>query len=120
MFQYHFSNVNFFGNVPIVNDKRINVVTTIDFVNNSLYMGKDVIYGPGTSTYVSSGPYRNSTLYICQGYSKTYGCKIYADNILIRDYIPVVRKSDGKTGLYDKVNGVFYTDAAGGNFIYNT
>ena len=52
--------------------------------------------------------------------ARLYSCQIWDDGTLIRNYIPAVRKSDGKAGLYDKVNGVFYTDAAGGNFIYNT
>jgi hypothetical protein len=54
------------------------------------------------------------------GLGRIYSCQIWNDGTLIRNYIPVVRKSDGKAGLYDKVNNVFYTDAAGGNFIYNT
>lgn len=36
------------------------------------------------------------------------------DNNLIRDYKPVVRISDNKPGLYDKVSGQFYTNQGSG------
>lgn len=45
-----------------------------------------------------------------------YSCKIYDNNNLVRDFIPVTQDSTGKNGFYDKVNGVFYSDIAGGNF----
>ena len=32
---------------------------------------------------------------------KIYGCKIYEDGVLIRDYVPCYRESDGVNGLYD-------------------
>lgn len=46
-----------------------------------------------------------------------YYCKIYDSNTLVRDFIPVQRKSDNVLGMYDKVNDVFYTNAGTGNFI---
>lgn len=42
--------------------------------------------------------------------------KIYDNDILTRDYIPVERMSDGVLGLYDKVNSVFYTNLGSGEF----
>ena len=47
---------------------------------------------------------------------KLYSCKIYDNDILIRNFIPAKRISDGKCGLWDKVNFKFYTDESGGNF----
>lgn len=38
---------------------------------------------------------------------------------MVRNFIPTLRNSDKKTGLYDIVNNKFYTDAAGGNFTCN-
>ena len=52
--------------------------------------------------------------------ARIYACKIWDNGTLVRDYVPALRKSDNMAGLYDLVNKVFYTDAAGGNFIYNT
>jgi len=37
-----------------------------------------------------------------------YHCKIYDGNTLIREFVPVIRQSDGEIGLYDLVNDVFY------------
>ena len=48
--------------------------------------------------------------------SKYYYCKIWDNETLVRYFIPCKRISDNKAGMYDLVNGVFYTDAAGGNF----
>jgi hypothetical protein len=51
-------------------------------------------------------------------YQKHYGTKITLNSILVRNYIPCYRKSDNKPGLYDLVNGVFYTNAGTGEFKY--
>lgn len=47
---------------------------------------------------------------------KLYSCKIYDNGTLVRDFIPAKRISDGKCGLWDKVNFKFYTDESGSNF----
>ena len=44
--------------------------------------------------------------------SKLYGLIIYEGNTIMRDFIPVRRKTDSKPGLFDKANGIFYTNAA--------
>ena len=51
---------------------------------------------------------------------KLYSCKIYDNGTLVRDFIPARRISDGKAGLWDKVNLKFYTDENGGNFTAGT
>ena len=51
--------------------------------------------------------------------ARIYSCKVWDNGTLVRDFIPVLRLSDSMAGLYDKVNSIFYPDAAGGNFIYN-
>lgn len=38
---------------------------------------------------------------------KLYSCKIYNNNLLVRDFIPAKRKSDSAIGLYDIVNNTF-------------
>lgn len=49
---------------------------------------------------------------------KLYGCKIWDGSTLVRDYKPVMRNSDGKVGLLDEVNNVFFTDVNNRNFQY--
>lgn len=36
---------------------------------------------------------------------RIYYCKLWEDGALVRDWVPVQRKFDGKIGLYDKVTG---------------
>lgn len=48
--------------------------------------------------------------------AKLYSCKIYDNGTLVRDFIPA-KNTAGVAGLWDDVNSVFYTDAAGGSFI---
>ena len=47
------------------------------------------------------------------GICRLYSMKMYDDSVLIRDFVPVVRKSDNKAGLYDVVNSVFYPEITG-------
>lgn len=47
---------------------------------------------------------------------RLYSCKIYDNNVLVRDFVPCYRKADNEIGLYDLVNGVFYTNAGTGTF----
>lgn len=54
---------------------------------------------------------------IAQGKGKIYSLKFYEDNTIIRDFVPCYRKSDNEVGLYDLVNGVFYTNQGSGSFI---
>ena len=44
-----------------------------------------------------------------------YSCKIYDNGTLVRDFVPA-RNSSGTLGLYDTVNGTFYTNAGSGTF----
>ena len=45
-------------------------------------------------------------------------CQIYDNEVLVRDFIPVLRNSDNKPGLLDRVSNQFYTNAGTGEFIY--
>lgn len=49
--------------------------------------------------------------------AKLYSFKIWSNDTLIRDFIPVERKSDSAAGLYDLVNDQFYTNQGTGSFI---
>lgn len=46
---------------------------------------------------------------------RLYGLKLYQEGLLVRDYIPC-QNSEGVCGLYDKVNGGFYTSPNGNSF----
>ena len=49
-----------------------------------------------------------------------YSCKIYDNDILVRNFIPCYRKSDGEIGLYDIVNDIFYENKGTGSFLKGT
>lgn len=46
---------------------------------------------------------------------KMYRCKMYKGGTLIRDFAPC-KNPDGVAGLYDTVNGIFYTNQGSGTF----
>lgn len=48
---------------------------------------------------------------------KLYKFKIYNNNNLVRDFMPCMRKSDNKVGLYDLVNNIFYENSGSGQFV---
>lgn len=47
---------------------------------------------------------------------RIYSCKIYDNDILVRDLIPA-RLETGEVGLYDKANNYFFKNAGEGNFL---
>jgi hypothetical protein len=53
--------------------------------------------------------------YILKG--KIYFAKIYKNNILVFNGIPVQHNSDNAVGMYDTISGQFFTNAGTGNFI---
>lgn len=50
------------------------------------------------------------------GKMKVYSFKMYDNNILVRDFVPVVRSRDDVAGLYDMVGHKFYANAGSGSF----
>lgn len=67
--------------------------------------------------YLLAGKYSNAQPISNFDYFYTgrmYYCKIYDNDILVRDFIPAIRDSDGKAGLYDLVTNQFYTNAGTG------
>ena len=44
-------------------------------------------------------------------------CKIYDNDVLVRNLAPVIRNTDGKPGLWDSVTQTFFTNAGTGEFI---
>ena len=47
---------------------------------------------------------------------RVYDSKMYEDNKLMRHYIPVYKKSDNTIGLYETIEGKFYTNKGTGTF----
>lgn len=47
---------------------------------------------------------------------RIYSCKIYDDGGIVRDFIPCIRQDDEVVGMYDVVNGAFYSNRGTGSF----
>jgi len=94
-------------------DKNKNV-TTIDGAHSvthtdGTFTGTNNLYLFGNST--------KGSLTEC-GSVEIYSGKIYDDGTLVRNYVPALRASDSKPGMYDEANDVFYTNAGTGEFEY--
>jgi len=101
------------------------------FLNNNLRhlvdLNKTLLYYDNSLIHTFSSQVFNvsKTLYLFMtsdfgstnnSLAKIFKCQIYNNNILVRDFVPCYRKSDNEIGLYDLVNGVFYTNAGTGTF----
>jgi hypothetical protein len=91
---------------------------------NKLYLNEVLKATLESSTYTTPVPlalfwqaYSSSTS-MAKAQMRLYYCKIYEGTSLLRYFIPCVRNSDNKPGLYDAVNGGFYENAGSGEFSY--
>ena len=96
-----------FKNNPILNINGMDYTNNANFINNniSLYVfaNHSRVYNVDTANNLIS--------------MKLYSCQIYDNYVLVRNFVPCYRKADNVAGLYDLVNGVFYTNAGSGTFI---
>jgi hypothetical protein len=58
----------------------------------------------------------SSVRYYDSSYYKLFGCKIWENGVLIRNFIPCYKKSNNQAGLYDLVNKKFYTSGTSYSF----
>ena len=89
------------GNQVIYDDKMVSTFTRKNI--DSTYPLK--IFCPHTQ---SPGGFQ---------YQRVYGLKLWDGDILVHNFIPVRRRSDGKIGMLDKIDGQFYTSPNGVEFI---
>lgn len=86
------------------------------------YVNDNVVWTAATRTfttpqnlivfgYYSTATYRNLSAI------RLYHLKLWENNIMVRDFIPCYRNSDGEIGLYDSINDIFYTNQGTGSFI---
>ena len=62
--------------------------------------------------HVNTAPY-----YDGNGNITNYSIKIYESNILVHNFIPCIHNNDNTPGMYDLVDGIFYTNQGTGTFI---
>ena len=105
---------------------------TIDFnidYEGSFQPQNEVLILNGTSYSLAGHSFTKSTnynlyLFATSGYSGNlyqskgviYYCKIYKNNELVRNYIPC-KNDNNEIGMYDLINGTFYSNQGTGSFI---
>ena len=90
---------------------------------------QEIVFDGTTNTYNKTDDFkgtlnfyvfcRNNDGSAYSGYAygmRYYYLKMWLDDVLVRDYIPCYRKSDGEIGLYDLVSNGFFTNAGPGTF----
>lgn len=110
-------------NVTIEANKKYKVKTYCVSGSQSTYVN-DVLKGSTTFTinYGNTLPYYLFALCDTNGSAvykssiKLYSCKMTKNGVMIHNYVPCYRNNDNVIGLYDLVNGVFYTNAGTGTF----
>lgn len=103
-------------------DKYRHIITT------EFEVGKQVLEVDGTAVIQKNENYDvitnlNFYLFACNydgnvryaTFSTIYSCKIFANNVIVRYFIPVVKNGVGY--MYDKVSGQLFGNAGTGNFI---
>lgn len=107
------------GNRVVINISLLNKTINVDY--------SDIHYSHSFNDFNPSSSIYPVVLGACwtswndklseYGKGKIYSFKYYEKGILLRDMIPVIRKSDNKPGMYDKVSQTFYTNQGTGEFI---
>lgn len=116
-----------YGSVYKNTSTLLDTNTTYNFIldKNKFYINGELTETLNEETFENTA---NSTLFAqntngsISNYSeiKLHYCKIYDNDVLVRNFIPCYRNSDNEIGLYDLVNNVFYTNQGTGTFSYGT
>ena len=108
----YYNNINYLG---VFVNKRVTIRKSglVIYVNNvaSLRLSENKFTTP--STLLMFGILQNGVVNSSPAGSKIYFLKMKENGMLVRDFIPVKRKSDGVIGMYDLVGRKFYTSPNG-------
>lgn len=121
------NHFNYSANISVNANQKYNVKLKYERTNQSAAYLDGVAYGTGATNYQTSYYYANSNtirLFGLYAYNsmdnyltgKIYRCSIKQGDVLVRDFVPCYRISDGVIGLYDLVNNTFYTNQGTGSF----
>lgn len=88
-------------------DKNRNVCT----INGTAINSNTQTFTGTTNIYLFARSYSS----LSYSSLKMYGCKIYSNDVLVRDFIPCKNASD-VVGMWDDVNSTFYGNAGSGTF----
>ena len=94
-------------------DKNKNLVYLDDVLVHTFPAGQTFTVGGELEIFAT---YNGGTKGYLPSNLKMYYFKLYDNDVLIRDLVPCYRKNDNVVGMYDLVNGVFYTNQGTGQF----
>ncbi len=98
---------------------------TYELTANKRYLTYDgtTVEGTHTGGIVTTNPihlFDNGVQQMTQNFKgRVYYIKIYEDGILVHNFLPVKRNADDVVGIYDTVQGRFFTNDGTGNFTYS-
>lgn len=90
---------------------------TINFSQSGLFIDDALIGSISTKTFTGSTVLRILVSGTYGPSLRLYTSQIYDLATPVRNFIPCYRKADGKIGLFDLINGVFYTNQGTGTFL---
>ena len=88
-------------------DKNRNVCT----INGTAINSNAQTFTGSTNIYLFARSYSS----LSYANLKMYGCKIYSNDVLVRDLVPC-KNASGVVGMWDDVNDTFYSNAGSGTF----
>lgn len=110
---------DYFGSSLIAETPTIMQITNIDKNKNICSFNNIMITNPSSTVNATTNMFLlalndvGTAKYFLS--AKLYSCKIYDDDTLVRDFIPI-KTTTNAYGLWDKVNKVFYPNAGTGTF----
>ena len=112
-----------FGNVrwARANATAVNKVFTVDFSKNGIYIDDELVATPSYTDFGTGD--RTMTLFVRKGGTayisgRIYYLKMYDNGVLVRNFVPVVRRIDKVAGMWDTVTKQFFGNSGTGNFNY--
>ena len=98
--------------VDTINEIKMNYLNDRRHVFNNSVVASNIssLVNITYAMYIFGGNYTGTINY--KSSIMLYELKISDNDKIIADFVPVYRRSDSKPGLYDLVNGEFYTNAA--------
>lgn len=92
-------------------DKNKNVTTANGYTVSANYETFEMAY----SGYLFAR--NNAGAVDSYNWMRLKSCQIYDNGTIVRDYIPAKIPATDDIGLWDRLSGAFYVDAAGGSFV---
>lgn len=114
---FRYNNINYETQLKVLNRKIIKIDKTGVYINGSLYINWEEQTFQSTYSALIFARRNSSGGVEEKSSSRIYSCKIWDNDTLVRDFVPVI-DSSGIPCLYDKVEDKFYYNEGSGEFLY--